>query len=228
MFGKNAYMDILCSFKNNGYVFKKFLGGDIRKTVHLRHDIDFSVEDAYELAMVEKEVGVFSTYFFMLTSNTYNLLSEANQALVRGIKSAGHEISLHFDPLAHADMNQGLIAERSLFKEMFEVNVDVISLHRPGAFLENNNRLLPGCRHAYEDEFFRSMKYISDSGGRDIKNQLFELSSSDAQMPLHVLLHPIWWTSKSLSPTATLLSWMRNQNAFMLEEIRRNCKTFEG
>lgn len=120
------------------------------------------------------------------------------------------------------------MAERALFESLFEVDVSMVSLHRPGAFLEQNNRPLPDCRHTYEDEFFRDMKYISDSGGRDIQSQLIELACADEQAPLHVLIHPIWWTCGSESPTSTLQRWLSDHSGFMIEETRRNCKTFKG
>ena len=44
----------------------------------LRHDIEFSVDRAYELAKVEKELGVTSTYTVQVRNNTYNALSEKN------------------------------------------------------------------------------------------------------------------------------------------------------
>ena len=61
----------------------------------------FSIEDidrAYELAKLEKELGVSSTYTVQLRNNTYNALSEKNIDLVRKIKDLGHHIGLHQNP----------------------------------------------------------------------------------------------------------------------------------
>ena len=52
----------------------------------LRHDIEFSIDRAYELAKVEKELGVTSTYTVQVRNNTYNALSEKNIDLIRKIK----------------------------------------------------------------------------------------------------------------------------------------------
>jgi methionyl-tRNA formyltransferase len=146
MLGKDAYKEILQSFRDNGYLFGDFLSESGKKTIHLRHDIDFSVQEAHQAALIEQELGVTSTFFFMLTSNTYNLLSEVNQQCVRDIQAMGHQVSLHFDPIAHQDIDKGFQAERQLFEEMFDTRVRIVSIHRPGAFLENNNRQLSDCR----------------------------------------------------------------------------------
>ena len=41
----------------------------------LRHDVDFSVDYAHAIAKKEFDRAVKSTFFIMLTSNMYNLLS---------------------------------------------------------------------------------------------------------------------------------------------------------
>jgi hypothetical protein len=214
------------SFLRHGFTFEKFLSAKKAKAIHARHDIDFSLDDAHQLAVIESELGVTSTYFFMLTSNTYNLLSKANHCLVKEIQSLGHEVSLHFDPLARSDMDAGFAAEKRTFEDAFDVSLQIVSLHRPGVFMENNNRKLQGCRHTYEDCFIKEMTYVSDSGGRDIQQKLLNLANQGGDTPLHILLHPIWWTSKTESPTATLNNWLGRHQDFLVGETRRNCKTF--
>ena len=43
-----------------------------KKFCVLRHDIEFSIDRAYELAKIEKELGVISTYTVQIRNNTYN------------------------------------------------------------------------------------------------------------------------------------------------------------
>jgi hypothetical protein len=227
VFGKDAYESVIKSFVRHGYTFEKFLCPKKSKVVHIRHDIDFSVNDAHHLAVVERELGVRATYFFMLTSNTYNLLSKVNRSMVKEIKSLDHEVALHFDPLAHEDIDVGFAAEKLMFEEAFEADLKIVSLHRPGVFLKHNNRALAGCRHTYEDAFVKDMTYISDSAGRDIQQKLLELAEEGVDGPLHVLLHPIWWTSISATPTDTLNNWLGRHQDFLVNETGRNCRTFE-
>lgn len=228
MYGKEEYRDILKSFIQHGYSFEQFRHTGDSKTVYLRHDIDFSIRDAYEIALIENKLGIKSTYFFMLSSSTYNLLSEPNRMLVKEIQKLDHNISLHFDPVAYQDIDQGFLNERNIFNKLFNVDIDIVSIHRPGDFLINNNRKLHDCLHTYEDRFFKEMIYISDSGGRDVKQKLKDMAATKLDMALHLLLHPIWWTSKSEDPTQTLSSWLHRNSEFLVEETRRNCKTFNG
>jgi hypothetical protein len=219
-------VNVIQSFQRHDFIFEKFLCAKEKKTIHLRHDIDFSIEAAYQLAIIESELGVTATYFFMLTSNMYNLISDNNQKVVKEIESLGHNITLHFDPAAHSDIDKGFKAEKMLFEEIFDLEIDIVSIHRPGAFLENNNRKLEGCRHTYEDAFFKDIMYISDSGGRDIQQRLLDLAEAGSCVPLHILFHPIWWTSRTPSPTVTLNNWLYSHLNFLTNETRRSCKTY--
>lgn len=228
MFGIEAYRIILRSFQHAGFRFVPFASYSSAGDVLLRHDIDFSVDEAHSMAVAEAELGISATYFFMLTSNTYNVLSDHNRNLVRRIAELDHKVSLHFDPVPYANIDDGFRTEKALFESVFDTKIDFVSIHRPGPFLENNNRKLPGVLHSYEDAFFRELPYMSDSGGRDLRASLEELIAAGPHSPLHLLIHPIWWTVETCSPTATLQHWLAAQNLFLIEETKRNCKTFNG
>jgi len=148
--------------------------------------------------------------------------------MVREIHQLGHDISLHFDPTIYEDIDVGFQLEKMTFEKVFNVDVRMVSIHRPGNFLKNNNRKLSGSRHSYEDDFLDKMIYVSDSRGKDISQQLLDLSNNKEDIQLHLLIHPIWWTNLSPTPTETLNIWLSNNNNFLIEETRRNCKTFKG
>ncbi len=195
--------------------------------VLMRHDVDFSVGCALRLAEVEQSLGFNSTYFFMLSSNMYNLLSRESISTVYRIKEMGHKISLHFDPTVYNGID-GFIAEREVFQATFNVVVDIVSIHRPGAFLDNNNIDLFGVKHTYQDRYFKQMHYISDSGGRDISLPVNQYCSDRKNKDLHLLIHPIWWGHESNSPTETLDDWHKQHFSFITDEIRANCRSYTG
>ena len=99
MFSYNEYRNIINLIKNNLPIldFTK-VDKTTKKFCVLRHDIEFSIDRAHELAKVEKELGVTSTYTVQLRNNTYNALSEKNIGLIRKIKDLGHNIGLHQNP----------------------------------------------------------------------------------------------------------------------------------
>ena len=72
------YKILLRSFLNNGYEFVFFdeidkIKNPESKIVLLRHDIDFDPSKSLELSSLENDLGINSTYFFMLNSNFYNI-----------------------------------------------------------------------------------------------------------------------------------------------------------
>jgi hypothetical protein len=92
------------------------------------------------------------TQFILLI--TYNLLSKRNRDAVIQIKEMGHKVSLHFDPTAY-DSLEVFLEERRVFEKAFKTEIDIVSIHRPNKFLENNNIDLYGTKQTYQDRFFK-------------------------------------------------------------------------
>ena len=70
------------------------------------------------------------------------------------------------------------------------------------------------------------MNYYSDSGGRDISDTLNKLEPNPRSGNIQILLHPIWWTCRTASPTETLLKFINNNAETISEETSKNCKTY--
>lgn len=227
MFGLENYKNLIEILLENNYIFSANWNINPKsKTVLMRHDIDFSVEYALILADFEKSMNMCSTYFFMLSSNMYNLLSGVNKRRVREIVQMGHKVSLHFDPTVHKSLD-GFLKEREVFQLTFGVQLDVVSIHRPGTFLENNNIELFGTRHTYQDYFFKELKYLSDSGGKDVRESISSFLVSENCRALQLLTHPIWWVNHASSQTSALNTWRTKNLDFVTNEIRKNCVTYE-
>ena len=111
-FTLEGFRDLVGELRGAGYNFRKFSREVPERTVLLRHDIDFSVALAARLAREEAALGIAATYFFMLTSNFYNLLSASSRQLVEEIQALGHTASLHFDPTVYDDMDRGFEREQ--------------------------------------------------------------------------------------------------------------------
>ena len=230
MYGTDNYYKLINFLKKKDFAFVDFASVDnsSRPSVVFRHDIDFSIEDALSIANFEALQNIKATYFFMLTSNMYNPLSFKNKNLITQIKNKGHSISLHFDPDCYENIDDGFSREKQIFEDNFQVQVEFVSLHRPGKFLENNNRILKGCEHTYQDKYFKKMIYISDSSGANIFEKLDKIDFTNINKNIQVLTHPIWWTSVSKSPTKTLNNWINNNQKIIISETKKNCKTFLG
>ena len=76
MFSYEDYKKIIRIIKSTErYMdYHKALTSD--KFILMRHDVEYSVERAYELAKVESSMDFTSTFFFQWTNNSYNICPE--------------------------------------------------------------------------------------------------------------------------------------------------------
>ena len=82
----------IINFEN---VYKKNL--DKRPKALIRHDIDLSLTQAKEIANIENEMAVKSTYFIHLQNEFYNIFESKSQKIIQEILKLGHQIGVHFD-----------------------------------------------------------------------------------------------------------------------------------
>ena len=77
-FSYETYSSIINKIKKHLPIvdFKDVVDQKLDKFCVLRHDIEFSVDRALQLAYIESSLGVESTFTVQLRNNTYNALSE--------------------------------------------------------------------------------------------------------------------------------------------------------
>ena len=130
----NEYENFLSQFKRNGYIFKFFHQKIFEKgNIILRHDIDFDTKYALNIAKIEKKLDIRSTFFFLIRSESYNILDPQEIKRIKEISSMGHEISIHFDPSIYkrSKILEGLKYERKIFEYLFNIKIKIIIFHRP-------------------------------------------------------------------------------------------------
>lgn len=217
-----TYTSLIKSFVTKGYKFK-FFSEEIQKKncLLLRHDVDFDVLLALKLAEHEYSNSIRSTYFFMLRSDSYNILSQENLEAVKKVNALGHEISLHFDPLIYEDYQSGLVFELDIFHKLFGVSPRVISIHRPNKdFLEGID---VGVSHTYQKCFFKDIKYTSDSGGMFKYGHPLDSDSYFSNGSFHLLLHPIWWVTEGIDNIAKLRAHYKYRCEGLSDHFAKNC-----
>ena len=227
-FSVDAFVSLIADFRKAGYRFCTFSDVEPERCVVLRHDVDFSPADAAKMAAIEQELSVNATYFILLTSAFYNAIAPQTKTHVTAMIASGAKLGLHFDPSIYDNYEAGFEGERRIFEEAFGQKLEIVSLHRPRDFLDDNDRRLPGVRHTYEDEYFKNLKYFADSGGSFAHGHPLESDEFQARKSLHLNLHPIWWMRKGAGPSDKLRSWERSHFQALNDEVGRNCKTFDG
>lgn len=165
------------------------------KYVILRHDIDYSVVKAVELAEIESDLGVHSTFFLMLSSTYYNLLNVEQLEAARRLVALGHEIGFHYDTgilegIPAAEHAERVITQARFLSDVLSTPVTAVAQHNPS--VTSVRVTIPGYTDAYADGHFKQIGYLSDSRrlfGTPDPFRFFE-EHDRAQL----LIHPLWWS----------------------------------
>jgi hypothetical protein len=219
-----TYEKFLKKFSNKGYNFIFFNELDLSKNnqLILRHDIDLNCESALHIAYIESSLNIKSTYFFLLTNNSYNLISDTNSKIVKKIQSLGHKVSLHYDPLLYNIL--GLKNEIKVFQNIFGP-IDIISLHRPQLDNQLSEINFPTT---YDDNFFEKISYFADSGGEfRFGNPCDSLDFKEGKN-MQLLLHPIWWVSSNIERVKIVNKTLKEKNKALKEHFKNSLKFYEG
>ena len=161
------------------------------------HDIDYSIEKAVELAALEAEENVKSTYFVLLSSEFYNLAAKENKDKILQINRLGHDVGLHFDELNYDDdckknVPKLILKEVQMLEDLLQIEVKSVSMHRPSKeTLEADYDLYPYIT-SYGKKFFKQFKYVSDSRRRWREDVVNVIESGNYEK-LHILTHAFWY-----------------------------------
>ncbi len=163
----------------------------------LRHDVDYSPAAAVELAEQEAARGVRATYFLLLNTFYYNLLSPEHASVARCLAELGHEVGLHYDlgffQAFPRERWEGLLEEQArLLGGLSGMPVESIALHQPALAGEDPLRGRTRFLDAYADRFFREMAYVSDSC-RAWRDAAWRMLSTQPPERLQLVLHPVNW-----------------------------------
>jgi hypothetical protein len=154
------------------------------KAILLRHDVDFSLDYAYEMASMEHAIGYAATYYVLLHSPCYNALSPNSMDAIKAIHGLGHEIGLQVDSRYHLNADLETLSEivggpvNTYAKHYYTITEDI----KIPFLVDSRN---PGI----------NAKYISESGRNWREGCLCQHINKHDR--LQVLTHPIWWTTET-------------------------------
>ncbi|RLT38093.1 MAG: hypothetical protein DWI57_12650 [Chloroflexi bacterium] len=233
-----GYRYLLSRLLEAGYSPAAFADGErlLAKEVRfvlLRHDIDFDLHAALTMARSEAEMGVFSTCFVLLRTEHYNVFSAEGSGVVKEILAMGHRLGLHFDCAAYPgaaldELNAGCGKEARLLEDWFGVEMPVVSIHRPPAFVIGNAESLTAPRlHTYLPLFTRRIHYLADSRGLWRYGEPLASGAFLAGQPLHLLIHPIWWRESETPPVPTLNDFIDRRNCQLEASVAANSSVYQ-
>lgn len=136
------------------------------KTLYLRHDVDFHLNRQDEMAAIDAECGVAST-FFVLLSGHYNPRLRENRDVIERILGYGHEVGLHYDlrdyPADPDAASEHLCREIELLELITGATVSSICMHEPSAGHADFFRAGSHYVHPHDPRWAAGLAYVSDS-----------------------------------------------------------------
>ena len=189
------------------------------KCILLRHDVDFSVRYALEMAHLENQQGVKSTYFFMTTSEFYNIFCEENRKAIRQIYELGHEIGLHWDsrfsPQSSELIDRLFVNQLSLLSEILGHGVKSASQHvpidTPAIKVDHLVEV-----EAYSTEVMHRFAYVSDSS-----MQWREHTINHRRVSFQFLAHPICRMSDGFAYETKFKSFLESKIVLVNSNIEK-------
>jgi hypothetical protein len=158
--------------------------------VILRHDVDIHPEFALKLYDLEKDNNISSTFFFMVTSHLYNVLSKHNSKIIKEIYDNGFEIGLHFSTCAYGeyrpdyDYIEEAMKESNILSSIIGERVSKLSLHCP---VEEKGIPL-------FDNVIWHKNFVGDSNKKIHEQDIYRMISKSDKEVVYLLIHPIFWS----------------------------------
>jgi hypothetical protein len=193
-----------------------------RPTLHVRHDIDLSLERALAMADVEAELGVAATFLVMVDSPLYDLEEATSRDVLHRLRSLGHEVGLHMDLADRAgdpalrldDIEELLRHDRRRLEEVLGAEVRSLSFHRPPeplvALLAGHERL-GGLVNAYAAALMGC--YLADSAGAWRFGDPLPAITKPPCDTIQLLIHPFWWDDRHVTPADRLEAFFQARTA---------------
>lgn len=236
-FTYKAYENLICNLYNNGYQIKDYHNYfECDECAILRHDIDYDLERAVNLSKIEKDNGVKSTYFILLTSDFYNPVSKASLKVFDKLRKHGHEIGLHFDEVHYQkkdvkwnqnEIIENILKEVELLGKIIGEPVKVVSMHRPSRQTLESNLEIPGIINSYSNEFFKDFKYVSDSRMR-WREDIEKMVTNKEYHRLHILTHSFWYGEEQSELKEILNTFIMDASKDRYEILNRNFTNLNG
>lgn len=195
----------------------------------LRHDVDLSLAHAVRQAETNGALGVAATFFFLVSSEQYNLCSAAGRAALAEVVANGQRIGLHFDAAAHPAeaIEARARAECAILESLAGCPLEAVSFHRPVKALQGREGDFAGLPHAYEPRFFSAIEYCSDSRGAFHHGSPLDREAFRRGAPFQLLTHPIWWMRDAeATPVEALLALVGEREPALRRDLAANCEPY--
>ena len=172
--------------------------------VILRHDIEFDISKAYQMACIEHSYGIKATYFVQIESDVYNPFSEGNREMLNEITRMGHSLGLHFRQREDERENVADLARQlELLKGEFPDSERIFSCHIPKRNSLYHEYRVENAINAYSEPFFYRTTQPRSAPTRYITDSRWTWNYGEPTADLfrdcprvQLLIHPFRWSPK--------------------------------
>ena len=202
-FSLEHYREILRAAGEGGYRFAFFGSPPSEGDLFLRHDVDLSLEAALDMAELETDEGVATTYLLMTRSVFYNLASHEGERAIAQLRELGHQVGLH---AVHPEVE-------------LDARFDpIVAWHNPEpAFM---TAPIDGVVNVMEQTHFDPATYRSDSNHRWRSGCPHDELRAGAFPWLQLLVHPEIWVYPGSTMAATMPAMLDAQRAHRFALLR--------
>ncbi|MCR5595876.1 MAG: hypothetical protein K6G12_08505 [Lachnospiraceae bacterium] len=240
MFSYDDYREIIRAIKDSkkGMKYPDAYGKD--EFAIMRHDVEYSIERAYELSLVETEMDFSSTWFFQFTNNTYNPFSRTTMECIHKMRDNGHTIGLHYALDGETDMEvvRGRIPKQlEIMSYMLGFEINQFSIHRPPSEALAANFKYTGIFNAYQDDFFTYAEGVTDSTPLNVKymsdaNHIWRYGYPTREnimnnKKVQILTHPFAWCEHGYDNHDNYVTLVKEKYAETIHSINDECKDFK-
>ena len=159
-FSYKEYVSIIENIINNyNVVDYTDVNENTKSFAIIRHDIEFSLYRALNLAKIDHTLGIKSSFFVQLRNNCYNALSKENLSIINQISKLGHYIGAHINTsnlmsLDNKELTKFILQDITTLQEYTGLKIDRFSFHRPTKSQLKDSIEIPNIINAYNSLYF--------------------------------------------------------------------------
>jgi hypothetical protein len=216
---RDLYIDFLGKAKQKKFefvCFQDFLGSPSLppRYIALRHDIDFAPVHSLQMAQLEHDAGIRSTFFVLVDGQFYNPLQTDIVRQIREIRSLGHEIGLHFavSSAVESDVGKEVAFRMEVLSAIADTTVRSFSQHDPVNAGFVTVTLPPGhheCVDVSQVTREHELLYVSDSAML-WRRHTFHTALEEGRN-LCLLAHPHSWLHRQNDYVAMIREFEANE-----------------
>ena len=206
----------------------------------IRHDIEFSPYRALNLAKIDNNLGINSSFFIQLRNNCYNALSKENLDIIQEIHDLGHFIGAHINTSnlndnSELELTNFILKDIHTLGEYTGLKIDRFSFHRPLKHHLQYPIRIPNIINSYDTPYFNffegtkplnlNVLYLADSN-HQWKWGLPTESNFTDHKKLHINFHAFSWTSNGYGNLVNFKSLTKEKNKELVYSFNSEINNF--